>query len=66
MKRMTNKSKDYECRIDECMAEEWMLKLYEDYSDYEKFFCDDCPFEKYINRLAELEDKIEQEEDDLK
>lgn len=64
MKRMTDNNKNHVCRIDKCMAEDWMFDLYGNYSD--KFVCDNCPFEKYINHLAELEDEKELFEDDLK
>lgn len=65
MKRLTRHIDDYPCRIGEnCPAEEWMYDLYGYYSNKEA--CDMCPFEKYINRLAELEDEEEKIEDDGK
>ena len=55
-KRMTRKEAQDGCRIDKCFAEYWMYELYSNnYPDYP--VCKNCPFKKYINRLAELEDK---------
>lgn len=65
MKRFTRHIDEYSCRLaGKCPAEEWMYYLYDRYSD--KNVCDTCPFEKYINRLAELEDENEEMEDDRK
>lgn len=57
MQRLTGRNKEYECRIEYCDAENWTKKDYP---------CDDCPFMKYINKLAEYEDRIEELEDDCK
>lgn len=67
--RMTRKLDEYPCRIIDCYAEEWMTEVtgidfYNWKSD--KNPCDNCPFEKYINRLGEVEDMIERIEDDEK
>ena len=65
MSRMTRRKDGWECRVaGGCPAEEWMYDLYGKYSEGE--FCKTCPFEKYINRLAELEDLEEEIEDDRK
>ena len=68
MKRLTRAKDQYECRIaGGCPAEDWI----EDIIDYKPHKwaeepCDNCPFEKYINRLAEMEDMEELMEDDKK
>ena len=57
MKRMTRRKDQFECRIDRCPAEDWLNDIgyvYEDAS-----YCNACPFEKYINKLAEYEDDKE-------
>lgn len=55
--RLTREKDEYECRIPRgCPAEEWMYDLYGEYPDD---CCYNCPFEKYINKLAEFEDKEE-------
>ena len=66
--RLTRHIDEYPCRIkDGCPAEEWIEKVSEtDASDWYISECEDCPFEKYINKLAEYEDKEEMMEDDLK
>ena len=68
--RLTRKKDTFECRIgrEDCTVEDWIenltgLSIYKWKSDD---VCDICPFEKYINRLATLEDEIENVEDDLK
>ena len=64
MIRMTRRKDQYECRIDSCPAEDWFDNIgyiYEDAS-----YCQTCPFEKYINKLAEYEDNKEKYEDDCK
>ena len=52
--RLTQPTKDYECRMKKCMAEDWMYYLT---GDYPKNICDKCPFQDLVNRLAELEDE---------
>lgn len=61
MTRLTRAKDSFECRVNICPAETWFLNHYGDYPKDE--ICDDCPFERYINRLAEIEDMME---DDLK
>ena len=55
--RLTRKKDEYECRITDCHAEEWMKELYGDFPP--ESLCDNCPFEIFINKLAEFEDKEE-------
>lgn len=56
MERLTREKDDYECRVGGgCPAEDWMRSLYGEYPS--KDICEFCPFEKYINKLAEIEDK---------
>ena len=69
MKRLTKHVDKYPCRIIDCLAESWIEDLtgvaaYNWKSD--EGVCNQCPFEKYINRLAELEDEAERMEDDGK
>lgn len=68
MERMTRHKDQWECRIGECcIVEDWMEIITKTYPrDWDCSPCDICPFEKYINRLAELEDIMENQEDDLK
>lgn len=64
MERLTREKDMYECRIaGGCPAEEWMYDLY---GKYPVDCCFNCPFEMYINKLAEYEDKNEYMEDDGK
>ena len=56
MKRFTNESKKYECRIKKCYAEDWMFELYGKYVNKANI-CETCPFLEAISHLAELEDK---------
>ena len=65
MERLTRREIEefYPCRIKQCYAEEWMREIY---GEYPLDTCGNCPFEKYINRLAELEDETEKMEDDCK
>ncbi len=56
MERLTRVKDEYECRVGGgCPAEDWMRDLYGFYPDGN--ICEHCPFEKYINKLAEIEDK---------
>lgn len=65
MSRLTRTKDEYECRMSNpCPAEDWMHDTYGLYP--QTSICDDCPFEKYINKLAEYEDKNEHLEDDGK
>lgn len=61
---MTRHENDYECRVINCRAEDWMKSIYGSYP--EKDICKYCPFQKYINTLAEKEDMEEKNTDDLK
>ena len=56
MKRYTE-NKAFECKIKECRADDWMKSIYGFYSD--KNFCEYCPFMELVNRLAEFENKLE-------
>lgn len=69
MKRLTKHIDEYPCRIANCLAEDWIENLtgvtvYNWKSDED--VCNQCPFKKYINRLAEFEDETERMEDDGK
>ena len=71
MERFTKHTNIYSCRIIDCPAEQWIQNLTNvetskwSYDGY-VYMCDSCPFKKYINHLAELEDNMERNEDDLK
>lgn len=67
-KRLTRLKDEYECRIPGCPAEEWIEQdLGFNLNEADEEVCLNCPFEKYINRLAEYEDEEEKLwEDDLK
>ena len=54
VERLTQPTKDYECRMKNCAAEDWMFELY---GEFPKDVCEKCPFQKLVNRLAEYEDK---------
>lgn len=62
MARLTREKDQWKCRIaGGCPVEEWIDNhgiIVDESNDY---FCEDCPFEKYINKLAEYEDKYEGE-----
>lgn len=69
MERLTRHIDKYPCRVINCSVEDWIenltgVSIYNWKSD--KSICDDCPFEKYINHLAKLEDEFERYEDDGK
>lgn len=66
MERLTRHLDNYPCRVNRCKAEEWMESIYGECVDFDADICEDCPFESYINKLAEYEDMAEQMEDDLK
>lgn len=59
--RLTREKDEFPCRIgDRCLAESWIenitgLSIYDWPSDTNNV-CEKCPFEKYINKLAEYED----------
>ena len=65
-KRFTSTEKKYECRIETCYAEDWMSSVmgfpYADVTDVSELICDNCPFIAIVNKLAEYEDKEEEEE----
>lgn len=69
MRRLTHRSDKNPCRIIDCLAEDWIVNLtgttFSNWNSNEDV-CDNCPFEKYINRLAEFEDEKELMEDDGK
>ena len=49
------------------LCEDWIEDLTDIMrSHWGEEICENCPFEKYINRLAELEDEAELMEDDRK
>lgn len=58
MGRTTRPKDNWECRINECGAEEWMGDLYGHYPRVDDI-CNNCPFFEYIKRLAEYEDLVE-------
>lgn len=58
MSRMTRPKDNWDCRIRECRAEEWMRDVYGHYPRAEDI-CSICPFFKHIKRLAEYEDLVE-------
>ena len=66
--RLTRQKDNFPCRFKGgCPAEEWIKNITDvHYSDWKEDVCDNCPFEKYINKLAEYEDMEERIEDDLK
>ena len=69
MSRLTGRERDCECYIgEECPAEDWIYKVAGPfvYWNPNTYICEECPFMKYINKLAEYEDKEERMEDDLK
>ena len=59
MARLTRVKDEYECRIDGCSAEDWMLETYGHYPRIQADICGNCPFIKYINKLADYEDQEE-------
>ena len=68
MNRITRQKDNFPCRFKGgCPAEEWIRDITDtEYNKWQKQVCDNWPFEKYINKLAEYEDKEEMMEDDLK
>lgn len=64
MKRLTRPKDNYECRINGCQIEDWLLKLGVD--AISEYVCDDCYLMPFINKLAEYEDAAELAEDDGK
>lgn len=68
MFRYTRRKDNFECRhgLEGCKAEYWIEKLTGTLDFDTNDMCDSCPFMRFINRLAELEDLAEDEYDDLK
>lgn len=68
IKRLTQSTTRFPCRMNGCTAEEWISEVtgIEVENIDCKIMCNSCPFIKYINRLAEYEDKEILMEDDLK
>ena len=66
--RLTRHIDEFPCRFKgHCSAEEWMMEVTDTpYVYWRKEACDDCPFMKIVNKLAEYEDKEEMMEGDLK
>lgn len=62
MERLTRRKDQYPCRMKNCAVDEWI----QDMGGDPDTCCHECPFEKYINALAEYEDKAETELDDCK
>lgn len=62
MERMTRVKDKWPCRINNCEAEDWII----DHGGEPDGMCDDCPFEQYINKLAEYEDNEVNSYDDCK
>lgn len=63
MARLTRKKDQYPCRMaGGCPADEWIIK----HGGNPDNSCNDCPFEKYINALADYEDEAERIKDDGK
>lgn len=67
-KRLTQSATRFPCRMNGCTAEEWMSEVTGvEIEDIDcKTMCNSCPFIKYINRLAEYEDREILMEDDLR
>ncbi len=60
MVRLTRVKDQYPCRIaGGCPAESWIESLGYDLDKMGEM-CNNCPFEKYINKLAEYEDYLEE------
>ena len=57
MERLTRPLDEYECRIKDCNAEDWMKTLYGEYTT--KVVCDGCPFMAIVNHLGSIEDYLE-------
>ena len=57
MKRLTRKKDKYECRIDHCPLEDWVM---EQIPECTGLSCDGCPVMKHMNKLAEYEDLEEE------
>jgi hypothetical protein len=59
-KRLTRIKDKYECRIDHCPLEEWVM---EQIPECTGLSCDGCPVMKHMNKLAEYEDKCQPVDD---
>lgn len=70
IERITRRKDKWPCRIaNGCPAEDWIEIITGtsiDEWDTQGSICKTCPFEQYINRLAEFEDEAEYMEDDRK
>ena len=68
MKRLTRAKDLYECRMaDGCPAEEWISEVSGEWiMNFRESTCSNCPFMRYINRLAEYEDLMVTMDDDKK
>ena len=56
MVRLTRRKDEFECRMaGGCPAEDWICEC-TDGGELVHLPCDNCPFEPYINKLAEYED----------
>lgn len=66
MSRLTREKDEYRCRIKECCMEEWVEELTGvtsyNWETSSEFMCDNCPLEKYVNKLAEYEDEFDKRE----
>lgn len=58
MKRFTRPKDNWECRIKDCHMEDYLINEF-DIPTENYNFCENCPFEELVNKLAELEDKFE-------
>lgn len=64
MERYTRHIDKFECRIENCGAEDWIKDVTGFWPDND--FCESCPFMEALNQLAKYEDIAECLEDDLK
>ncbi len=57
MSKFYTRPKDkYECRIKDCQMENYLRDVFDIDTDIIDF-CEDCPFENIVNKLAMYEDK---------
>lgn len=60
MERLTRPHDNFECRLKDCYAEDWMMNLYDnEYPSSSTEMCDSCPFMAIVNRLGLIEDYLE-------